>query len=426
MSILSKLGKSQGSTDNMSLQHSDNSHVVGTTSAGKVVVSHKVDWKFKGVQDAGAANGHIDAFINGHQSTWSSIRQSQALDNALQEKMKIELQQDITNYQSQKNNAETALEIEQGRLDSKRRELSEKQNEISEVKDGRINADRTLKLNLRIGTVIIVMMTIYLFLFYSSTTFSAFIRDWDIGDTLQVAMFDGQAIPHAFKAGLFEGMFVLLLPVIFMALGYVADQIGKDDKAFLKYAKTIGMYTLTFAFDFLLAYKISRNIYNIENGTLLEDTVPYSVKIAVKDIDFWIVIFCGFVSYVIWGLVFSFVMKCYNRITSSRHIIESLRRELDNLQNDFERLTQNVSNLKNKVNDLTAKINQKQLELTASVRYDFDSIRKGLSDYSMGWISYCNMAGLPTDDISNSIQLQNQAVEVWISDVKNKYKQTNN
>ena len=66
------------------------------------------------------------------------------------------------------------------------------------------------------------------------------------------------------------------------------------------------LFVVTFLFDAILAYLIDEKIYNLNKR--FEDP-EFSLGYAIQDPSFWVIIFAGFVSYIIWGLVFDFVMK---------------------------------------------------------------------------------------------------------------------
>ena len=103
-----------------------------------------------------------------------------------------------------------------------------------------------------IGLVILIPLTIYLFMFYSSTFYSAFFRQASTLTNVMNTMFDSQALIHAYNEGLFELMFVLSAPIIFLGLGYVLHIFSMlEEKS--KYLKMGAILIVTLMFDCILA-----------------------------------------------------------------------------------------------------------------------------------------------------------------------------
>ncbi|MBO6117888.1 MAG: hypothetical protein J6P44_05010 [Bacteroidales bacterium] len=414
-------------SDGNQQQATDEITIKGVTMGGSIIVASKIDWKKEGVNDAGSAKGDINAFSAGFNSAYARIKRSQELDQELQKKMREDLQADIINLEAERDNNKTKLEVEESSLKSIESQISDKEDEIAKVKDGKANKDKTIVANFVIGAVILLFMTLYLFIFYSSTGYSAFFRDFDTTSaSIQTAMFYGRAIPQAFDDGIFEGFFIIFLPVLFMGLGFVVHQFSVNSKGKERYIKTFVLYALTFVFDFLLAYKISKAIYDIQVMTSLTPMPPFSLKIAFADMDFWIVIFCGFVAYIIWGLVFSFVMQNYDKMTSSKFLLETLQNELKKLQFKRADIQKEVTQLKNIINNLEAKIKQKTSELNNSVRYDFQSMLQYLANYYQGWVSYIALFGGHTDELAKSYDKEMESVNTWMYGIKSKFKKSEN
>jgi hypothetical protein len=113
-------------------------------------------------------------------------------------------------------------------------------------------------------------------------------------------------------------------------------------------------------FDALLAYQIEKKIYEFNKTT---DSAPYNLNIALGEAEFWMIIFAGFVVYIIWGLVFDFVMKEFENIDKIRAFIRGKKEkqiDLDKLKldiiakiNDFK---QQVITLNGKNSELQSKI----------------------------------------------------------------------
>lgn len=389
--------------------------ITSSTSVANAITSSVTDWKKIGVNDAGTAKGDSNAFRAGFGSCFQRVKKSQELDQTLQDKMRAEISNSKIALEGELNSKEGELKTSQSKVEICKQNVADKQREIAQVRTGLVNKDKTIRMNFMIGVGIIALLTIYLFIFYSSTAYSAFLRNFDVSDNVQEAMFDGNAIVDAFKGSFFNGCFILFMPVIFLGLGFVAHGFSTNSKGFERYLKIFTLYMLTFAFDFLLAYKISKAFYDIEAITSLTPMPSFNIKLAFADMDFWIVIFCGFVSYVIWGLVFDFTMNCYDRLTNNKYELESLNNELSKLQGDLLKNQNDVSQLQTSIDSLKAQIKQKEQALNTQVRYDVAIIRQSLADYHFGWTSYYGLISQSTQPLMDVYNQEMQSVEKWIT-----------
>jgi hypothetical protein len=221
-----------------------------------------------------------------------------------------------------------------------------------------IEDGKGLKAQFYIGLFLLLPITLYLLVFYISASYSAFFKEF-ANDSLTAAIFDANALTNSFKASWLEGVLVITIPFVFMGLGYVIHMFQKE-KGIKNIIRMIGLFITTFLFDALLAYQIEKKIYEFNKTT---DSAPYNLNIALGEAEFWMIIFAGFVVYIIWGLVFDFVMKEFENIDKIRAFIRGKKEkqiDLDKLKidiitkiNDFK---QQVVTLNGKNSELQSKI----------------------------------------------------------------------
>ncbi len=174
-----------------------------------------------------------------------------------------------------------------------------------------------------IGLIILMPLSLYLFTFYISTSYSAFFKLFDANTTIIMNVLDSKAFEKAWHDGSLEGAFVTFIPFVFLGLGYLIHMFG-EVKSIGNYTK-IGLLLLTtFVFDAILAYQIEEKIYEL---TRTFNTPEFNIAIAFGKIQFWGIIFAGFVVYLIWGVVFDFIMKEHREKDKVKH--EQLRRKKD-------------------------------------------------------------------------------------------------
>lgn len=232
--------------------------------------------------------------------------------------------------------------------------IEEKKQEIVEVKhnpDKYIEDGKGLKAQLYVGLALLLPITLYLLVFYISASYSAFFKEFN-NDSLTAAIFDADALTNAFNASWLEGVLVITIPFVFMGLGYVIHMVQKI-KGIKNIVRLISLYMLTFLFDALLAYQIEKKIYEFNKTT---DSDPYNLRIALGEAEFWMIIFAGFVVYIIWGLVFDFVMKEYENMDKIRVFIRAKREELINLEKMKSENKEKVNDFKQQVASINGKI----------------------------------------------------------------------
>lgn len=235
-------------------------------------------------------------------------------------------------------------------------------NEIIEVKRNPdkygIEDGKGLKAQFYIGLFLLLPITLYVLVFYISASYSAFFKEF-ANDSLTAAIFDANALTNSFKASWLEGVLVITIPFVFMGLGYVIHMVQKG-KGLKNVFRMIALFVTTFLFDALLAYQIEKKIYEFNKTT---DSSPYNLNIALGEAEFWMIIFAGFVVYIIWGLVFDFVMKEFENIDKIRAFIrgkkenlidlEKLKTEYINKINDFKQqiiiVTGEIAELQSKI-----------------------------------------------------------------------------
>ncbi|HLS30130.1 MAG TPA: hypothetical protein VK021_04690, partial [Flavobacteriaceae bacterium] len=102
----------------------------------------------------------------------------------------------------------------------------------------------------------------------------------------------------------------------------------------------------------------------------------YNLNIALQSVSFWIIIFAGFIVYVIWGFVFDFVMKEHNNMNLINVFIRGKKKERkikqnrhDALKIELQQLKKRIADLEGKVDEINAKINGFVFESKAYLLY---------------------------------------------------------
>ena len=338
----------------------------------------------------------------------------QQRDEARQAASKADIQAQIDQKNTLIDSEKQRIDQYQQAIDSLQDTITEKQAEINSIKEGNGNERPLAKVHFWIGVIISALLAVYLFVFYSSASYSAFFRDastLDVGD----AIFYPKAFGDALSTSFGQFLFILLMPVIFLGLGFLVHQYARKDSK-VKYFKTGVLYVITFIFDALLAYEISAQMYSPSGPN---DPATLKMSMAFNEPSFWIIIFSGFIAYVIWGLVFDSTIDAYGEMKMGSTTIKRLQQEIDTEKAKVAQKQNDINSCNNKVTNLQTEIQQLQADLIKTFVYDLNVIKRELNNFFNGWIGYMTLMGMSATD-------QNDARDQLNSVLSTLNNQTNN
>ena len=307
------------------------------------------------------ASGRPITFGVGLNNLYNSFEEQCRKQSIEQERIKQPYKEEQERQRTELKKRETALSIFEEQQNTINSSIKTKKFEIIDAKQNPgsygISTDKRPKAQFYIGLFLLAPITIYLFVFYISASYSSFFKNFE-NDNLSAAIFDANALSKALSDGILESIFVGTLPFVFMGLGYLIHmfQKRKSKKASLK---IVSLLLLTFVFDVILAYLIERKIF-LYDAILGEQFTP---EIALKSVNFWGIIFAGFVVYIIWGLVFDFVMHEYENIDKIKAFIKTKKEELKNLLFQKETLIEKVNEVKQQLTNINGEISQLQSKI---------------------------------------------------------------
>lgn len=374
-------------------------------------------YKQWGTRWAGQTSAAIIALKPALQVVVCQQKNEQLNDEQLQERARIQKQQKIQGLEAEINTENDSKQNLENEITTVQEQIREKENEIIEIKGGG-NKNGIAKINFWFGCCISALLAIYLFIFYSSASYSAFFRK---GDNLEVgnALFYPKAFEDAWNTSIGNFLLILLMPVIFLGLGFLVHQFSSrsQNKSNLsqligKYIKILTLYAVTFVFDALLAYEISKKMYEIEILNLFGDFPPYSMSMAFNSPEFWIIIFAGFIAYIIWGLVFDFTMEAYSDMTENKNILNKLQTEIFELKKRIEDIKHKIAECQAKIQRLRGEITQIEEEIRGGT-YTIDTLRvkQELNNFLQGWLGYMNLMAMPESAQAQAQQALDEIIE---------------
>ncbi|WP_339700412.1 ABC transporter permease [uncultured Marixanthomonas sp.] len=282
---------------------------------------------------------------------------------------------------------ETVFHIYEDQVEALDKKIESLKFEISDVKlnpdNYGVDADKRPKAQFYIGLCLLLPITIYLFVFYISASYSAFFKDFET-DSLTAAIFDANALSKSISDGWLEAVFVGTIPFVFMGLGYLVHMFQKN-KGWHSYLKLASLFLLTFAFDVILAYLIEKKIF-LFNALLGQE---FTATDAIQSVNFWGIIFAGFVVYIIWGLVFDFVMKEHENVDKIKAFIRNRKEDIKNaiakkadLTSQKEKVKHDITSIKGVISELQSKIDGFVFPVKEYLNYHYQ--------YKMGWYQAIN------------------------------------
>lgn len=357
-----------------------------------------------GLRFCAMVNASQYSLVPSLQRVYNYMYSEQVNNINLQEQQKQNIRGEITQKQTDIEQKKNAVSACQSNIETAQNKILECQQAKTEIKNKAYEVNKEAKIKLIIGLVILIPLTIYLFLFYSSTFYSAFFKDFSTGENVLNAMFDAQALSHSIKAGISEFFFVLCAPVIFLGLGFALHFFAKQNH-WTKYLKMSSIVCVTFTFDAILAYMIGKHLHEMEIiiGTKPLGT-PYGITEAISDPNTWAVIFCGFIVYIIWGIVFDMSMSAYNQLDLNKVNLNSIDQQIQTHQNTIQSLRGNMQSLQTQIIRIQGEINGLTNQLNQNVIIDKNSIRKEMTNFFGGWMAQMGVLGK-----SNAAQQQAHA-----------------
>lgn len=389
---------------------------IGATSLDNK--THDETYTHYGTRICGKVTASLPALNPFLLKVYNGEKQRQISDLNLQEQRKGQLNNDLIQKNGEIAQERTKLDAINNKIDNINDEIENLNNSLIDAKNRNGEINKMARIKLRIGCIILFILTTYLFIFYSSTFYSAFFKNFienaltNDAPSVGEAMFDPQAIPNALSNGFGELLFILCAPIIFMGLGYCLH-FFMQAKSATRFLKAGSVLLITLIFDCILAYLIGKKLYDIEGIISFEDLPPFSLNLALHDINFWAVIFCGFIVYLIWGIVFDMSMTAYEDLRSNKQEIEHLKAKIIELKEAKIAEKQKIDFANLTISKLQADKASIEQSLSQSVHYDLHIIKLALSDFFSGWMAMMNGLNMSKKDQEQA----NQIYELTITDL---------
>lgn len=375
----------------------------------------KISYQDYGLHQASMLGGSVPGLRVCLQKVYFDFKERIKDDHVKQEELKrparIKLEEYKGNIEQWENKIRKIKEEDIPRL---KQRIEVLKSEIAHIRKNpqEIIGDQAGKPSFYIGSIILIFLTVYLFVFYSSASYSAFFKQFtqnEIG--VANSIFDGQAISKAVNDGVMELILILTIPFVFLGLGYLIHKF-QEEKGYKKLAKIAMLIMVTFMFDAILAYEITEKIYNIKKDNSFNSMPDFSIPLALSSINFWLIIFAGFIVYLIWGFVFDFVLAAFGKIDKVKVAIKEKEQLIEDTRIQIGKLEEEVASMNHKIDHAKTEIKKLNETLhSVIIPREFE-----LEAYSFmaGWLAWMKGNGKPHTELEAAESIVQEFVNVAI------------
>lgn len=384
-------------------------------------------YKQYGCRLAGLSAASQHTLVPTLHAVYNGIKREQQKNADLQKQLRQRQETEINNKEAQKIKTENDLEATRKKIEEYKEEVEKIQKNIDGLKNETYRRNRPAWIQLIISGVLLIPFTVYFFIFYSSVGYSAFFQSFNAENagevTLSQAIFDSQAISKAWSDGFFEVLFMLLMPFIFLAFGFILNRWERE-KGKLKYLKIPALIIVAFIFDMLLAYLVSNKLYEYEKLMTTKNMPPYSWGMAFGEPNFWVIIFLGFVAYLIWGFTFGFFIKALDDLDMNKIELQNNEQKLEELKQDIDKQVGKENSLRNAIAGLDSEIQNLRLNLNNYVRFDLPQIKLELNNFFAGWTQYMAVLEKSQQEMDSANTIFRQAMVSFKLDLDSSFQES--
>lgn len=353
--------------------------------------NEQISYKRFGFVQAGMMKGRTEGLKICLESVYQSHMAEMRRNEKRQEELRKPYRDALQDLLSTSENTKSQISMYQNELiPAKKARIEDLRKEIIDIRKNpeHYTGVHVGKAGFVIGLFILALLTVYLFIFYSSASYSAFFKEFKPDDAVVTkAIFDANALKNALNDGITELIFILTIPFVFIALGYLIHKF-QEGKGLAKYIKIAALLVITFAFDSIIAYEITEKIYNIKKESDLTGSIPdFSFGLAFASVSFWLIIFAGFVVYLIWGFVFDFVMESHSKLDIIKVNIKTKREQIDVLDKEIVEYENLITGLRISSGKNTSEINKVRHIIEGTI-IEPKAVREALSQFMMGWYAW--------------------------------------
>lgn len=348
---------------------------------------------FRSAQHSNARPDSIEGFLN---NVYERFLNEQKLDEQGLRDRISKLKAEVLQEKTKKNDTNAEISSHKRLKDDKEQEIEELDLEKIDIRNGEIETGDTIPFV--IGSFITLLLTLYLFVFYSSSGYSAFygIKKGSLGFINPNVFIDAKN-----KGGGVVAL-IMLFPVIFLGLGFlIHDSIETNKKLSnqnkpRKFTLITLLLLITLIADIFIGYKISQGVHvNEFNAGLTNE--PWNFQMVLTDINFYLVLVLGFVVYVIWGLLLNYVFSHPYLQPENEKIklmLENINNKLTDKRKELSDIINKIHKLESEIITSESKIQEKENDIigyeNGVIPLNIESLKGSLGEFMGGWQAFTN------------------------------------
>jgi cation transport ATPase len=337
-----------------------------------------------GYEKAGSVKGdpdiyaaYLERIVNGDlvEDNYSGFSDEEKKERLKQIKA---LEKELKERES--NNAKIEVEVKEKEkgIEEYREEIL-KMNELKNQDHEKLKDETFSTLKFSINLFLLVFLSIYLFFFYISAAYKALYVDFEgIAERIASGEGTGSIMPGAYELveALQFNYLLLLVPVVFFAFGW-AFHILLELKNKAKVVFLSMLIAVTFIVDYLLAMIIHNNTESAK-ALMGMETVHYS-----QSSTFYIILFLGFLVYVIWSILLHSLLKEWDK----KQVTRNLKKVIKHLEEDIRKLKLDMKN----ITEIKAEIANYREDINTVF---YGNLKKYIDQFSSGWLSYLSPSNM--------------------------------
>ena len=338
-------------------------------------------------------------------------------------KLKAELQQEKT----KKNDTNADLASNKIHKENKEKEIEELELEKIDIRNGDGELGDTS--SFVIGAFITLLLTMYLFVFYSSSGYSAFygIKPNSLG------FINPNVFSDATNKGGGVIALIILFPVIFLGLGFLIHNSLEINKKLVSQGKpkTYSLITclllITLIADVFVGYKISEGVHTNEFNQGRTNEI-WNFNMIFSDINFYLILVLGFVVYVIWGFLLNYVLSHSYLKTENEKVklmIENVNNKISDKRKELSDFISKIHKLEGDIITCNNNIEEKNNSIigyeNGVIPINVASLRGSVGEFMGGWQNYTN----GNTNNEDALKLNNDAIKAQINWLNNKIQNLN-
>jgi hypothetical protein len=378
--------------------------------------SEKITYTQLGFRSAQKSQSAPDAIEGYLEIVYDKFLEEQKLDEQGLKDRVSKLRAEVQQEKARKQDAIAEINANKRNKEDKGKEIEELELEKIDIRNGEgETADTTPFV---IGAFITLLLTLYLFVFYSSSGYSAFygIKPGSLG------FINPNVFADATNKGGGVIALIILFPVIFLGLGFlIHDSLEKnkklaDENKPNQYGVIITLLLITLIADAFIGYKISEGVHNNEFNAGRSDKL-WEFSMIFSDINFYLVLILGFVVYVIWGFLLHYVLSHPYLKTENEKIkllIENINNRIGDKRKELSDIIAKIHKLEGELVTIDSKVEEKQKDIigyeNGVIPINIASLKGSIGEFLGGWQNYTHgnsSNSKATTLIESSIKNQN-------------------